>query len=373
MIVNLRTFLFNIGFFLVGVAKLCQLNSSLETLFLVAGLGVLMIKICLDDFTKKQWCIIVVLVSIGCMIFLASGEMNPVSFIIVIFSMNKVQLEQVVKLFFWMSLISFIGIFLLCKMGVLYDDIYYFTRPGVIIARHSYGFGHPNQMFLRLFIICVIYITYYGKRHSIWKLLGMIAISLLVYRSTNSRTGFLCTIIFFTLYLFIYKGSEKIKDIVSRGMIVIYYIMIFLSLCFIFVSDSLVMQLDQLISGRITLTNSFFSTHPITLFGTSKELTKGFVLDNSYIYILAHYGIVFFTIYIFAIGYLLHIAYKEKQTYIILLICVLHVYAFMERVIINPMFNYCIIFIGILLMSHLKKTKRNKEDAKVIVNYTTGL
>lgn len=365
--INISKTLFMMGLVITGISKLSKFHNGRNTLLLAAGLAVLLVKIVIDRmYTECQMACIAGALFLGLLIFLKTGEMNPFTLFIVMFSMKGIKAEEAVKVLLVLNMVFFMGTIILCKVGIIYDDVYYFTRPGQILARHSYGLGHPNQVFLRMLIISIILLACNkGKIHKV-KMLLVFAVSIILYKQTDSRSGFLCILLLLAVVGMLDISRGKMRQVISVGMIIAYFAVVMISVVFLYWNGRVVQVIDSAITGRISLARKFLNAHSFSVLGVDRQISDDFVVDNSYVYIIIHYGILFFILYVMVIGCLLYDMYRKKMYYEIVAVVIVHIYAFIECVLINPVFNFCILYLGGFLMNYISEKNGGRKHERIV-------
>lgn len=357
--INISRILFGMGLLLIGISKLWKFNYGEDTIFLVTGLALLLLKIVTDNtYTERQMACLIFVFFLGMLIFLKTGEMNPFTLFILLFSMKGIEVHRALKVLLAVNMVFFVGTLLLCRMGFIYDDVYYFSRPGQILARHSYGLGHPNQVFMRFFLLSAIMLACVRGKYHRMKMVLIFAAAVVLYKGTDSRSGFACTLLLLLAVGLLDINVGKIRQILSVGMLAAYSAVVILPVVFLVWNGNLVQAIDRALTGRISLARKFLELYSLSVFGAARNISNGFVVDNSYMYIIIHYGIAFYILYIAAVGCLLYAMYRKKMAYEVTAVTVLHIYAFIECVLINPVFNFSVLYAGAFFMNHVSKKKR---------------
>lgn len=350
--------LFRIGILLIGISKLWRFSNGQDKALLVMGLAILIWKIVVVDrnYSKYQTMSLMIVALFCIVVFIKTVEQNLFTLFIIVFSMKGIETNGALKEFLILNIVFFIGTIVLCKIGILYDDVYYFSRPGQILARHSYGFGHPNQLYLRFFIISTIILCFSEKKHKIKTALIFI-ISLVLYNLSNSRAGFYCVVLLLAITTILDFTGNKANQLVSTIMVGVYFVVVSIPVIFLFLDNQLVWKIDQIMTGRISLANKVINSYSLSPFGLNKQIADRYVVDNSYMYILIHYGIFFYILYVAVMGYVVYILYRRKMKYEMLAMLMVHIYAMVECILINPIFNFCILFVGAIIMDSRKLKK----------------
>ena len=367
MVVSIRQFLFDIAFLIICLTKLIPGIERIDNYFMLLASLILAFKIYRDGFTKKELLGIIacVLPALGCL-FIAR-EANVLSVVMLIVAMKGIDIKREVKLLTMVSAIIFLTVFLLSKIGVLYDDIYYFSRIGEIIIRHSYGFKHPNQMFLRYFIILILFIYIMEDNLKLKHIVLTMPLSCFMYAVNKSRTCMICVVILYIAIFILKYGGRKINKLMAWGFSYACIINSIISGIMLFIpkESPLLIFLDRLFTGRIYLMQKYFEENSATILGS--PLASGIVIDNSYIYMLTHYGIVIILCYIIATAFVSKRCYKYKNYYALCIIGILHIYALMENILVSSIFNITFLFIGSMLyaksLDTLSYDKQNQVEA----------
>jgi hypothetical protein len=125
------------------------------------------------------------------------------------------------------------------------------------------------------------------------------------------------------------------------------------------INNPISIWLNDLFSTRIECMLKFFNTYNINLFGNKLILvssenaillkTKAWILDNSFVHILLRYGLVIYIIFATYFKKIFYLAYKEKNTILIIIVFLLVIYGMMETYLFKFTYNVFILYIGKLL------------------------
>lgn len=218
-----------------------------------------------------------------------------------------------------------------------------------IIKRMSLGFGHPNTaMLVLMLILFLLYYSFY-KRHKVKVLLLILILQQLIYKFTNSRTGYILIYLFILLIIIKDKYIIKLKKIIYLEMVFILF--------FSFKLPEILKntKYNEILSWRFWLFDYYLNNQEITFWGT-KTVVKFYTvlpLDNIYIRILLEYGIIGLLVFIISIIYIINLLYKNRDTKGIRILIILIFLGGLE----NVAFNYHINIIYLVVYEYLLESK----------------
>ena len=154
-------------------------------------------------------------------------------------------------------------------------------------TRNTLGFTNVNAAAIFFFSLLIIWLLK-TKNISMKHLLITVVISFVVYRLTDSRTVFACTIIFSICYLVLNRWNGRWASILFGVCVTIFY----LSPVLVLMARSAFPTLDIVLSSRLKWFSLYIANHSINtlLFGGSK--IEG--IDNFYLCLLYNGGILFY-------------------------------------------------------------------------------
>ncbi len=167
--------------------------------------------------------------------------------------------------------------------------------------RMSFGFNHPNvaAMYYFCFMINLLLLLNFSK----WKkviplyLLVIIPLWVFIYKQTGSRSFLLSLAVLYASYFYYFLGiiiNKKYLLVITRYVFVALLLLFtLLTVYFTLAKDNFVI-LDQLLSGRLSLYNRFFSDLTFIDFIFGSDAYKDNVIDSSYVHLLFEAGILFF-------------------------------------------------------------------------------
>lgn len=255
--------------------------------------------------------------------------------------------------FIWKQLnrfqIALAAIVILCI--VLKSVNYNITTYGGRV-RNNLGFTNVNAAALFFFSLSIIWLLQLRKV-SVQHLLITVAFSYVIYRFTDSRTVFACTLVFAICFLVLNRWNGTKMNVLICIVISLFYLSPFL----VIVLKSIFPQLDLLLSYRLTKFADYLNNNTIKnlLFGG----TKSGDVDSFYLCLLYNGGL-FFYVFTWIMNLISVNVYVKNSDYgyvaFIFSVCA---YGLMESGVVRCEL-LCMVLFWHLLLRHLKSEgKRN--------------
>lgn len=226
-------------------------------------------------------------------------------------------------------------------------------------TRNTLGFTNVNAAAVFFFSLLIIWLLKI-KNISLKHLLITAAISFAVYRLTDSRTVFACTMIFSICYMVLNRWNGRWASVLFGVCVTVFY----LSPVLVLVARSAFPTLDFVLSSRLNWFSLYIANHSTNtlLFGGSK--IEG--VDNFYLCLLYNGGIFFyiFTWYM-SISALSKYILRKNLGYAAFIIAIT-AYGLMESGVIRCEL-LCMIMFWYLILRPLKNEEREEENARETV------
>ena len=372
LIENRRFNFFYFAFFIILViSKVMGLDNKKFIFILLTFFALihLIIKILNDKYNIRQFMMIVLLILLGGIIFLYSKKPTVLISIVAIVFAKNISFDKLIKLVFNVRLIGFILVVSACLTGAI-DNIksYRLLDNGEILTRYSLGFSHPNTAYLNFFILVLLYLYIYFDKVRWVNYMVIIIISQIMYTITGSRTGYIIAVLsmFITCILKHKKlRNNKIIKIMIQITPIICALVSILGGILYDSSNILFKTMDNLLSGRIQLSNRFLNTYSIKPFGQviieGGDINGSYLrIDNGYVALLLGYGFFIFILYIVFQTLILKKYIREFKYKEILLIIIFSIYGITEVYIYNAFINISLLFMSDLLYSNNKRAIKYK-------------
>ncbi|MCH4056726.1 MAG: hypothetical protein LKE89_02080 [Lactobacillaceae bacterium] len=187
-------------------------------------------------------------------------------------------------------------------------------RIDSLVDRSSIGFTQPNQAMIAWVG------TFFGvslKKNQSNKCiyLLLLVVSTLIYYETKSRTGYIILLaILGLMYIFRNSLDRKVSNLMKVFLVNLPLLLMGISAWMTTQANN--SFLNSLLTGRPVLYKKFFDLAGVTLWGTG--LIENQMLDNSYLSMLIGKGVVFTSLYLITLMYLVLSAREiSVRTYIV--------------------------------------------------------
>lgn len=301
----------------------------------IAGLGLLclLLKVINTKYTIREVQSFLMLLIIACLIFQRTGNDLLVISALLGISMKNTNFEKIIKI--WIFIHAFILVVTFGRSIIGGLTTYYIGRfeQGEFknIVRYSYGFSHPNSFQGILFkIACGIVLL----SNSNLVLICIEAINILIYTQTKSRTGlFGITILVFGCWLF--KNGKRTLTKRRNWTIYILLELVIIVLDLLLVSFygkfPMIAIVDNIITGRFSLTYRVKALVPYSLFGHNIfQYGAPFPIDNGIWNVILGSGIIAFLGFVILYCYTIKIESKEKNYKAVIIVLSYTLYSLCE-------------------------------------------
>lgn len=349
-------YMYSITFILFGASNIGQLfdTSKLTLVSNVIIISLLVFSFFLKRHKISSWFISGILILLGVVVYIYTKE-SPFLFLVLFFvtAIDKLKESKILKIDFFIKIFFVLFILILGMLNVI---------PSISSARSallgsgtrlSFGFTHPNVLGA-VFLSLVAEWAYIRKEKvSYIEIILMLFLTVLLNKFVNPRSAVDVSIILIFLLFIMKMPTKKMLSSVlhSRAIIFSYIIGFFLSLYssinYVGGSNTVWSRLNTLFSGRLDIANFYFtfmnkSWLPQNL--PMYEMSGVSVLDNTYIYILLHLGIlvvIAFLIITLVVGEDLT---KYSDDYGIIIFICFSIFGLMESTAFYPAINIVLIF-----------------------------
>lgn len=323
----------------------------------------LLLKFWVTDYTKTELVFMSLIMLLLAYVFFRTREKALIITALSIFGCKDVCVRRVLKYTFFVYIIGMMLTISLVMAGKIQGEIHTLTKSGIQYQINDYGFSHPNSAYSHLMMIALMLVAVWQERVR-WYHYGIMTVVMsAAYKVFLSRTGFyiyllLCIMIgllhimrnnnlkkvFFFLFNFIPTGLL----VLSYGLIINYHRGI-----------SIINKLDNFVTGRIMLSSKAYEYAGISWFGaTDKSWLNWIFIDNAYISVLISCGFAVCILCIIAYSLMSIHYWKAEDYYVVIILGIIAVYAFMEYIVVNVTWNPLLLFMsGTLLCNRRKENK----------------
>lgn len=294
-------------------------------IFLLFAMVCFGLKMLITAHSIREWIIIILLLILGGITYLTSGEKGALLYIMMITGLKNVPVKRVFRVGLAVWSVSFGGLFLLTATHLIDSSFKLNSRPETgAELRWSLGYAHPNVLHISYFILAIFIVYALGKRFN-WKwAIGLMLGNLYVFMYSLSNTGFI--IVTFYLALNVYwmlkkdqavdHGGKKFSKAERFLIQVCMPIFVLFSLIAPVVTTGKVFEvLNRIMNTRLNLSKIFLTTTPHTLFGVRIEnyVNAQLTMDCSFVFAYITYGAALFAIIIIAYFLVIRRYCKENK------------------------------------------------------------
>ena len=306
--VSLSEFMFY-GFYLIlTIVKGMGLyeGMALYSAGLVAAFLCLAVKLLADRYRLPQLILVLGALVLGLLTWQISGKMGALFNLALLAGMRGIDREKLfrVSAFLWSVLFS-VQCFLTMS-GLRTGQIFRIHRKlGTYIVRWSMGFTHPNVLHITYFIL-LIFLMYArkprGKKLLAWSVLAM-AGNIVIFLYSVSYTGVALVALYLLINGMLLSGRAR-KRIGGKFLQAVAYLLPVLCIGFAVAGPVLLRGkafdlVNRVLSTRLELSRQYLLGQGVHLFGSGnmEVMDATITVDSSYVYMLVHYGLLYFLLF----------------------------------------------------------------------------
>lgn len=327
-------------------------------IFLIPALLCLAAKIFLTKYQKREIIAIGVLLGVGGIAYLISGEKGLLLYIMLAVGMKAVPVKRVFQVGLLVWGLAFFGV-TISSLFHLYDTPFkVHDKLGLgHMFRWGLGYVHPNILHVS-FLILVFFVVYLLRDKYNWKLcLLLLAANCYVFLYSVSYAGFGMVCIYLLLQLY-WRYRRKIGLLEKVVAYVVFPLVACLSLTGPLVLEGRIYEIiNRILNNRLILSESFLQIENVRPFGIRIEnlVSVTQTMDNAYVFAFITYGFVIFTGIFIVYELLMHQMLRRNMgTELVLTITILG-YGLVEPFLFNTSLkNLSVFFLGAALFGELE-------------------
>ena len=292
--------------------------------------------------------------------------------IVLLYCARNRNLEQIFSFAFVVTALELLFIVCSSFIGLIPDVV----LKQVGRNRHCLGFLYALHPSTHMFNLTAIWCYLRRKKIGLFDLLIFGILNIYFYYLTMSRTTFAMSIILILSFIFlkshlrVNKVSKLIQGVMVSSVVLLSMISIWLMLSYskgVFWMN----KLNSVLSGRLRLASLSYTKHGVSILprhitwtGNGMDAygnvsTKDYdYLDNLYLQLLIHFGIIFFIIIIIALTLVLYHCVKDKQYHLSIILIFIAIHSFLDNLSMYLEFNSFLFVIFIVLLSKIKAKNR---------------
>lgn len=316
-----------------------------EPIIIVLGMLFFCLSICSHLELKKNWMLYLICAAVGLLYYYLHSSALILRILLILLAGRKQKAGQVIKVFFWGTLVIMIYTAVLSLLG-LHNAVsltQHFRHEEE--TRYCFGFYHPNGFAFFLFRTLVLGLYTYGGRIKLWMMAAVAAVSDVFFWMAGSKMGLaaaFCVIVAFWIVRY-FKTDRAKRNFYILGSVLMALEVLFIMGSMIWFAPSAEYDLtgeglwqvfNELTTGRLFFIHKTFVNYPVPLWGY-----KGFMeaTEVGFVNALYNQGLIFLLVYLAALFYLFYKMYQKKDMPALVLILGFTLYALSEAFL--PYFN----------------------------------
>lgn len=340
-------------------------GQSVYKIFLVASFICIIGKMCITEYSYKEWIVILFLLALSTVVYRVSGEKGVLICMVTVIAMKNVSVKRAFGVGLVVWIVAMGGRFLvsLVCIGSVQTAVQTKNISGAVL-RYFMGYPHPNILHIS-YLVLAAFVIYCVKETYSWKHFLVLSIgNLFLFFYSYSFTGVLIAMLYLFLSYFVRK--KRISRAEYFLVRLVFPVCILVSVIFPMVLGGKAFEVaDKVFNNRIHLAKHFLTLENMSLFGSNLATitTDVITMDNAYVFALVVYGIPVFLL--ICAGYLVtvEICARQKRNIELAMICCFLLAGITEPFLFNTSFkNLTLLFVGECLFMMIEgKGEKQKE------------
>ena len=217
--IKIGRFLFDLALLVelvLMIAEKSELSFSMESHVFRITFLLTLCSVLIQKHSKKEWLVILLVWGFTFVCYRISGRNELLRFSTFAMAARDIDLKKAMRFIFDVSLAGFTLIVLMSLVGVMGDisAVADFGRENAQELRYVFGFGHPNTLYGCAYTLILLWIWIYGKKAGVWQFLVLLAVNVVLYFVTFSRTSLIIGM-FTLLMAVIVRFAGKLKELAA--------------------------------------------------------------------------------------------------------------------------------------------------------------
>lgn len=335
--------------------------------FLVAAFLCIAVKMCITEYTYREWGSILFLLALSTIVYRVSGEKGVLICMVTVTAMKNVSVKRAfqVGLIVWSVAMGVRFCVSLIFIENVETAVQIKNITGAVL-RYFMGYPHPNTLHISYLILTAFVIYCFKETYGLKHLLILAAGNLFLFLYSYSFTGALTVMIYICLSYYV---SQRTISRAEYFLVRLFFpFCVLFSIIFPIVLRGRAYELaDRIFNNRINFARHFLTVDNMSLLGNNlASITTNIItMDNAFIFALVTYGIPIFLLICAAYITLVSQYIKDKKKIELAMICCFLAAGITEPFLFNTSFkNLTLLFIGELFFQALcGKNPHQKEIA----------
>ncbi len=319
---------------------------TLEYILLLLAYACLGIKILMTPYTKKEAACGLGIMALAALCFAYNRNEYLITNVILVFSLKDIDLEELFRWCFWVGFVT-VAATIMASFELGTAGGYSAVDRNWTDMRYKFGYSTPNTCHMYLWRLMMLYIFGYYSRIRLPHIVVMMALNILMFQFTGSRTGVLGAMLL-VFYLTFIKVAEPIACKRWFGIVLSLVFVIWgMLICYLVLEmqyTDIFVKLDKILTRRLSMAAARVEWKPVSLFG-NQYISDYNYIDCGWISMLLQWGVIWFVIYNIAMIGLILKSTRERRPQVAMMVFVTGIYGFGESSVMEKGVAAIVIFL----------------------------
>ncbi|MDE7334070.1 MAG: hypothetical protein K2O16_17945 [Lachnospiraceae bacterium] len=347
-------------------------GQPLYKVFLVLAFLCIGVKMCITEYSYREWAVILFLLTWSAVVYRVSGEKGVLICMVTAAAMKNVSVKRCFQTgaVVWAAAMSLRFLTSLVFIGNVETAVQTKNIFGAVL-RYFMGYPHPNVLHIS-YLALAAFAIYCVKDTYCWKHLVLLMWgNIFLFFYSYSFTGALIVMVYICLSYYVKK--KRISKIEYFLVKLVFPGCILVSVIIPMALHGKAFELaDKIFNNRIKLARHFLTLDNMSLLGNNLAAitTEVITMDNAYLFALVTYGIPVFLL--ICVGYMavVSVYVKQKKNIELAMICCFLAAGFTEPFLFNTSFkNLTLLFVGEQVFASLNKQGAGQREFALLKNW----
>lgn len=372
---NMRctSFMFYAFYIIMTVVKGMGLYEGMKLydLGLAVAFFCLLLKLLSDRYSLRQLILSIATLALGILTWRISGKMGALFNLAVLAGMQGINVCRLFQVSAGLWSVLFSLQCFLTMSGIRSTQIFRIHRKlGTYLVRWSMGFTHPNVLHITYFVLLTfLFYSMRLKGRKLWNgtVLAM-AGNILIFLYSVSYTGVVLVTLYLLLNLILQVHKEgglwnEICNVLE--MLVVPFCVLFSVLGPVLLNGRVFELANKLLSTRLELSRQYLLGQGIHLLGSANMeiIDATITVDCSYVYMLVHYGLVYFALFVVLLELAVRYYQKREDSEAVAILLACAVSGITEQYMANTSFKN----VAVVLMAGMVYEKLSRKTDKIVL------